>query len=189
MQSLPSHRQQFELTQAKPFVCKFVSDGVSQGRKLQHFNFKRATMLSETIDDDPYFQQLVPAGEIAFSRHDTHQLYLQVHTSDESYSDKWERELGIELSVPRGVRQYIHTKPCILIPRITLAVAASESAEFATMSSANTLGTSIGKVVRSEVQGMERRAIGNGQAWFYPSDNILVLWGVRDLSCLRCQIP
>lgn len=133
-------------------------------------------MVSERINDDPYFQELVPAGEVVFSRNDAQQLYLQVHTSDETYSDKWDRELGIELSVPCGVRTYVHIKPCILTPRIMLTVVASEPSELVAMSPANILGTSVGKVIESEVQGMERREIGNGQAWFYPSDNILVLW-------------
>ncbi len=129
-----------------------------------------------TEDDDPYWQQLVPIGKATFSHNDTHELYLQVHTSDEAYTDEWERELGIELSAPRGVRKYVHVKPCILIPRIVLAVAVNDSIEFASQSPASIFGEPIGKVISSEVQGMERREIGNAQAWFYPSDNVLVLW-------------
>jgi hypothetical protein len=132
--------------------------------------------MSEYAEDDPYWHQLVPIGKATFSHNDTHELYLQVHTSDEAYTDEWDRELGIELSAPRGLRHYVHVKPCLLIPRIMLNVAVSDSVEVATQTPASIFGEPIGEVISSKVQGIERREIGNAQAWFYPSDNVLVLW-------------
>jgi hypothetical protein len=34
----------------------------------------------------------------------------------------------------------------------------------------------IGKVERSDWEGMRHREIGNAQAWYYPGDRLVVLW-------------
>lgn len=39
-----------------------------------------------------------------------------------------------------------------------------------------TWGRSVGEVVDSRVEGMDRRVIGNAQGWYYPAQGILVLW-------------
>jgi len=134
--------------------------------------------MSGNIAEDSYWQQLVPVGDVSLHPRDgERKLYLQMHTSDEKYSDEMERELGLQLSAPRGIRTYVHAQPCILVPRILLTVALSEEAD--TVDAPHLVrqwGEPVGEVVHSEVNGIERRQIGNAQAWFYPSDRIIVLW-------------
>lgn len=127
---------------------------------------------------DPYWPELHALGEAIISRDERHQLYLQVHTSEESYGGaNWgATELDIKLCVPRGVRQYVHARPCILVPRIILTVALSQSASEIVAPSQACFGERVGKVIDSEVEGMERRGVGNAQAWYYPEDKLLVLW-------------
>ena len=134
--------------------------------------------MSGTTAEEPYWQQLVPVGEVSLHPRDGERtLYLRVHSSDEKYSDEMERELGLRLSAPRGVRTYVHAQPCILVPRILLTVALSEEVDTADAPHlARPWGEPVGEVVHSEVDGVERCQMGNAQAWFYPSDHIIVLW-------------
>lgn len=127
--------------------------------------------MTEHIVEDPYWQQHVKVGEVSLHPRDgLHQLYLQVHMSEEQYGSEMERELGVRLSEPRGVRAYVHARPSILVPRIMLTVALSDDAEVASSAKA------VGEVVESRLEGMERWQLGTAQAWYYPSDHILVLW-------------
>ena len=122
--------------------------------------------MSGTIAEEPYWQQLVPVGEISLHPRDGERtLYLQVHTSDEKYSNEMERELGLRLSAPRGTRTYVHAQPRILVPRILLTVALSEEVDTADAPHlARQWGEPVGEVVHSEVDGIERRQMGNAQA-------------------------
>jgi hypothetical protein len=127
--------------------------------------------MSQDKTRDSYWQQFIWAGEILFPPSDhTHELYLQVHTDSERYTAASEVELGLALSEPQGDRVYIHCKPCILEPRIMLTVALTGESDHSTW------GRSVGEVVDSRVEGMDRRVIGNAQGWYYPADHILVLW-------------
>lgn len=134
--------------------------------------------MSGNIAEDSYWQQLVPVGEVSLHPRDGGRtLYLQMHTSDEKYSDEMEREFGLQLSAPRGVRTYVHAQPCILVPCILLTVALSDAVDTANAPHlARQRGEPVGEIVHSEVNGIERRQMGNAQAWFYPSDRIIVLW-------------
>jgi hypothetical protein len=52
-------------------------------------------------------------------------------------------------------------------------------------------GDIIGKTICSRVEGVRHHDIGNAQAWYYPEDNILVLWDcflqnfARDVPLLK----
>lgn len=52
-------------------------------------------------------------------------------------------------------------------------------------------GTILGKTIGSRIEGLRHEDIGNAQAWYYPQDNVLVLWEcflsefARDVPLLR----
>ncbi len=84
-------------------------------------------------------------------------------------------ELRLRLSARRGERIYVHAKPCILVPRITLTVAFREEAipVYSDLRAGHRedgrMVDTTGEVIGSQVEGMERRVIGQMQAWYYPS--------------------
>lgn len=93
----------------------------------------------------------------------------------EEYDDLLSPELGLRLSARRGERIYVHAKPCILVPRITLTVAFREEAipVYSDLRAGHRedgrMVDTTGEVIGSQVEGMERRVIGQMKAWYYPS--------------------
>lgn len=111
----------------------------------------------------PYWHEDVAIGEGRFYR-DIYTIRARLHTETERFS---RRDEIIPLSEPTGRRVYVHAKPYILLPDITLTVALSERPE---------LSGAIGEVLGSEWTGMRQEEIGQAQAWCYPTDRLLVLW-------------
>jgi hypothetical protein len=133
------------------------------------------------IDDDPYWQQILPGGQLILSPGESPcDLHLQLHTEQEEYEDA--SELGLELSARRGERVYVHCKPCVLVPRITLTVAFREESlpVYSDLTTSNEepeeMTDLTGQVLGSQVEGMDRQVIGQLQAWYYPADRVIVFW-------------
>jgi hypothetical protein len=64
-------------------------------------------------------------------------------------------------------RVYVHGKPYILVPDITLTVALHPQPA---------ADGAIGEVSGFEWVGMRHEEIGQAQAWCYPADGLVVLW-------------
>jgi hypothetical protein len=115
-------------------------------------------------EPDPYWQEDVAIGEGRFFRGDTATIRMRLHTTTERFS---RRQEIIPLAHPSGDRTYMHGKPYLLVPDITLTVAFSpEPAPTG----------AIGTVTGSQWTGMRDEEIGQAQAWYYPADQLLVLW-------------
>jgi hypothetical protein len=91
---------------------------------------------------------------------------LRLRQSEVPYHGRNIAEL-IELRHPTGSRTYIHAKPYVLAPEITLTVDL-----FPTPRETG----AVGEVVASDWEGMRHVEIGQAQAWYYPPDQLLVLW-------------
>ncbi len=120
-------------------------------------------MSSPEREPVPYWQDDVAIGEGRFYR-DTYSIRMRLHTETERFS---RRDEIIPLSEPTGLRVYVHAKPYILLPDITLTVALTDPPE---------QSGAIGEVVGSEWAGMRQEEVGQAQAWYYPTDRLLVLW-------------
>jgi hypothetical protein len=109
-----------------------------------------------------------------------HDLYFQLHTEKEEYENPG--ELGLQLSAQRGERIYVHCKPCIMVPHLTLTVAFRQESipvysDFRVDDEENEkMIDTTGKVINSEVEGIDRRVIGQLQAWHYPEDQVIIFW-------------
>jgi hypothetical protein len=69
---------------------------------------------------------------------------------------------------PRGAKRvYVHAKPYILLPRITLTIGLTKP---------KADSGEISRVIGSDVTKLQEREIGNAQAWYYPEEKALVLW-------------
>ena len=91
---------------------------------------------------------------------------LWLHQSDEAYHGRTIAEL-VPLSHPSGSRSYIHARPYVLEPEITLTVELSPTPQAT---------GAVGEVADSAWEGMRHVEIGQAQAWYYPADRLLVLW-------------
>jgi hypothetical protein len=119
---------------------------------------------------DPYWTDDQLAGEMML-RDGPSSVRLRIHRSEESYP-KHHRELTVIDPAP-GTRDYVHVHPYILLPRITLTVGV--------YSQADDTGA-VGEVIDSQWEGMQHQQIGNGQAWFYRRDHLLMVWEVDIFS-------
>ena len=95
---------------------------------------------------------------------ETPTVRLRLHIADEPHRG---RESLYPLAHQDGPRTYVHARPYVLEPAITLAIDLSPAP--------NATGV-IGEVVEAAWAGMRHREIGNAQAWYYPRDRVLVLW-------------
>jgi hypothetical protein len=91
---------------------------------------------------------------------------LRLHQSEETYHGRNVAEL-VPLSHPTGSRTYVHARPYVLEPEVTLTVDLFPIARET---------GAVGKVVDSSWEGMRHVEIGQAQAWYYPGDRLLVLW-------------
>ncbi|MBV9282510.1 MAG: hypothetical protein JOZ41_20725 [Chloroflexi bacterium] len=94
---------------------------------------------------------------------DAFTIRARAHIREERYRG---REELIRLS-PSGVRSYVLMHPYILLPDITLTV---------DLAPASADPSVVGHVSSSEWTGMKQERIGDGQAWYYPADQTLILW-------------
>src|SRR5260221_3424886 len=95
----------------------------------------------------------------------------KIHTSQERYSrSKAEREI-IPIQTLSGTHTYIHMKPYVQVPQITLTVGFFDKPkQYADMPPAD------GKVLSSQETGINEIEIGNAQGYYYHPDKTLVIW-------------
>jgi hypothetical protein len=116
-------------------------------------------------NEDDYWTHDLLLGEAPIGR-ETSLVRLKLHVSEEPYRSRAAADI-VPLAHPVGLATYLHAKPYILEPAITLTIGV-----FPTPTDQGV----IGEVEGSEREGMRHREIGNAQAWYYPADRLLVLW-------------
>jgi hypothetical protein len=89
---------------------------------------------------------------------------MRLHTATERVSHRQEL---VPLTAAVRERVYVHGKPYLLVPDLALTVALTPEPEPT---------GAIGTVTGSEWTGMRHEDIGQAQAWYYPADQLLVLW-------------
>jgi hypothetical protein len=95
------------------------------------------------------------------------QVRSKVHQSEEHYSlQKAETDME-PVQTLRGTRTYLHMKPFVLVPdiRLTVGLYPTPTAEGA-----------IGEVLETHERKHREVEIGQAQAWYYPRDQIIILW-------------
>jgi hypothetical protein len=90
----------------------------------------------------------------------------KVHTEQERYRPSDVNQEITPVGVKEGVRTYLHLRPFVLMPDITLTIGLYPELR---------PGGAIGEVVSARERKMKEVEIGNVQAWSYP-DGTLVLW-------------
>ncbi len=117
----------------------------------------------EHENHDEYWTDDLSLGEVALPR-EISVVRLRWHQSEERIRD---HEELLPLEHKTGPRFYIHARPYVLEPAITLTVGLYPT---------STETGAVGEVVGSEWEGMRHREVGQAQAWYYPLDRLLVLW-------------
>ena len=96
-------------------------------------------------------------------------VHGRFHNSQERYR-RTQDEI-IPISQKEGTRTYVMMQPYIHEPRLTFTVGLyTNPREYTDQESA------IGEVIDSNHEGFREAQVGNAQAWYYPSDQTLVLW-------------
>ncbi len=93
----------------------------------------------------------------------------KIHLAEERYFEKHEI---IPMQTSKGIQTYVMLHPYVFEPVLTLTVGLyKKPRQIADM------GEEIGKTLSTPRQeGVQEVEIGNGQAWYYHEDRILVLW-------------
>jgi hypothetical protein len=105
-------------------------------------------------------------GTFRYFGRDPVQVRGKVHTEQERYQRSDINREITSIAVTQGTRVYLHMRPFVLIPDITLTIGLYRDPE---------LGGAIGEVIKSQERRQKEVEIGNVQAWSYP-DGTLVLW-------------
>ncbi len=93
----------------------------------------------------------------------------KIHLSDEQYSDL-DHEI-VPIASARGKRTYVMMHPYVFEPKITLTVHLyPRTKQYADQDPA------IGETGVPKQEGVYEKQIGNAQAWYYPSDKMIVIW-------------
>jgi hypothetical protein len=90
----------------------------------------------------------------------------KAHTEQERYRKS---DVNLEIApigITQGERTYVHLKPFVLIPDITLTIGLYPQAA---------PSGAIGEVIGAQEKRQKEVELGNAQAWYYP-DGTLVLW-------------
>jgi hypothetical protein len=120
-------------------------------------------------DDFWTHRQQLFTGTFSYFRNQPKAVYGRFHVSEERYSDKHDEI--VPLWQASGKRTYVMFHPYALVPNITLTIGLyRKPKQYADME------PSIGKVQSSEWEGEREEQLGSGQAWYYHTDRILVLW-------------
>ncbi len=121
-------------------------------------------MASPERERDSYWQDDVALGEAAFFRGGTYTVRMRLHTATERFTGRHEI---VPLAHPTGERVYVHGKPYILVPDLTLTVDLARQPD---------AGGAIGQVAGADWTGMRHEEIGQAQGWYYPADQLVILW-------------
>jgi hypothetical protein len=118
-----------------------------------------------STNEDDYWSHDLLLGEARIGR-ETSLVRLKLHASEEPYRRRAAADI-VSLAHPAGVATYVHARPYVLEPVITLTIGVFP---------APTDQGVIGEVERADWEGMRHRDIGSAQAWYYPADRVIVLW-------------
>jgi hypothetical protein len=129
---------------------------------------------------------LLFAGSFKYYRDKKQEVRGKIHMVGERYNfnnlgHSLERNYLTNL---KGQRIYLLMHPYVVQPNIVMNMVLQPK-HYADA------GDIIGKTISSRVEGVRHHDIGNAQAWYYPEDNILVLWEcflhdhVRDFPLLK----
>ena len=106
-------------------------------------------------------------GQFRYFGSELVQVRGKMHQNEEQYSLR-PAERDIEpITHLRGMRQYIHMKPFVLIPDITFTIGLYPQPG---------PGGAIGEVVGAQERKQREVEIGQAQAWYYPRDKTIILW-------------
>jgi hypothetical protein len=129
-----------------------------------------AARLTEPVCDPG---ELVPSSMRTIGSAVPHER-LQAQQNDETNLEEERYSLrkadhDIEpITTLKWTRQYIHCKPFVLVPDITLTIGLYQQP---------TTEGAIGEVLEARERKHREVEIGQAQAWYYPADTTIVLWG------------
>jgi len=130
-----------------------------------------ATYIPVTHNDD-YWTHDIPlfVGKFPYYRNKPRMVQGRIHLSEERYSAGY-NEI-ILLSEKAGVRQYVSMHPYVLEPEVFITFGLyPKPKHYADQDEA------IGETLSTpQVRGMIQYKLGNAQAWYYPEDQVIVLW-------------
>jgi hypothetical protein len=121
---------------------------------------------------DTYWQEEVHLfdGVFPYFRHQNKprsvSVRAKIHSSQERYFDI-DAEI-VPIATLKGERSYINMHPFVEEPNIVLTISMPPNGYADT--------PAIGSVQAAKVQSFRDIQIGNVQAWYYPSEAILILW-------------
>jgi len=119
--------------------------------------------------EDPYYtlDTSLFDGQFRYFGGSPVQVRGKVHLSEEQYHLRSaEREIE-PITTLRGRRTYVHMKPFVLIPDITLTIGLYQEPG---------PGGAIGEVLGARERKMREVEIGQAQAWYYQQDQVLIVW-------------
>lgn len=134
-------------------------------------------MIGREHDERPYWQEDMVIGETPIQG-ERYTVRMRLHSSTERFGSS--RSEIVPLAPDTRERTYVHGRPYILVPDITLTVGLYPTPA--------TTGA-VGKVVGSAWEGMRHLEIGNAQAWYYPADRLLVRWECYSEDRYRADDP
>jgi hypothetical protein len=124
---------------------------------------------NETEDEFWTYRQELFTGTLRYFRNKPKPVHGRFHMSEERYDDKHDEI--VPLSQASGTRSYVMFHPYVLVPNMTLTVGLyPKPKQYADMDPA------IGEVSSSQMEDEREEQIGSGQAWYYHTDRILVVW-------------
>lgn len=120
------------------------------------------------MDEQPYYtlDTALFTGQFRYFGPDPVLVRGKAHTEQEKYSKS---DINLEITpiaITQGERTYVHLRPFVLIPDITLTIGLYPIAS---------PSGAIGEVVGAQEKRQKEVEVGNAQAWYYP-DGTLVLW-------------
>lgn len=118
--------------------------------------------------EDTYWQEHITlfTGIFDYYRKKPQMVRAKIHTSQERYFDGDTEIVPIEPHT--GQRTYVNIHPYIEEPNIIVSVRIPPHGYADT--------PALGQVQGSRVDGFRHTKLGNIQAWYYPSEKVLILW-------------
>jgi hypothetical protein len=125
----------------------------------------------DTVEDD-FWTERLPFFTAQFPTYyrKPQRVHGRFHTSEETFESL--RHEIIPISEKHGKRTYVMMHPYVVEPELTLTIGLyNQPKHFADQDSA--IGETIGT---PRVEGFREAQIGYAQAWYYPTDKVIVLW-------------
>jgi hypothetical protein len=130
-----------------------------------------AEYIPVTHDDDDYWTHDMPlfVAHLPYYRNDPRMVQGRIHTAKEQYFGA-ASEI-VPLKTRTGTCIYVNMHPYVLEPELFMTVGMyPKPKHYADQDDA------IGEVLSTHVKGMRQHQVGNSQAWYYPSDKVIVIW-------------